>query len=98
MPMAIEKIKISIFIFSIVLGAKYSSFVKSNATFALTSFKYIISVLASVTDQVRRDQNKNKKQFLMNASETFGNFKKLLDLDLVLDPRVSVCIGVWQWN
>ena len=37
-----------IFIFSIFLGAEYLSYVKSIATFALTFFVYIISVLASV--------------------------------------------------
>ena len=37
-----------ILIFSIVLGAEYLSHVKSIATFALTFFGYIISVLASV--------------------------------------------------
>ena len=37
-----------IFIFSNFLGAEYLSFVKSIATFALTFFRYIISVLASV--------------------------------------------------
>ena len=37
-----------IFIFLIVLGAKYSSYVKSIASFALTFFGYIISVLAIV--------------------------------------------------
>ena len=38
----------TILIFSIVLFAKYLSYVKSIATFALTFFGYIISVLASV--------------------------------------------------
>ena len=37
-----------IFIFSIVLGAEYLSYVKSIATYAPTFFGYIISVLASV--------------------------------------------------
>ena len=37
-----------ILIFSIVLGAKYLSYLKSIATFALKFFEYIISVLASV--------------------------------------------------
>ena len=37
-----------IFIFSIVLGAEYLSYVKSIATFALTFFEYIILVLAIV--------------------------------------------------
>ena len=37
-----------IFNFSFVLGAEYLSYVKSIATFALTFFVYIISVLASV--------------------------------------------------
>ena len=37
-----------IFIFSIVLGAEYLSYVKFIATYALTFFGYIISVLASV--------------------------------------------------
>ena len=37
-----------IFIFSIVLGAEYLSYAKSIATFALTFFGDIISVLASV--------------------------------------------------
>ena len=40
-----------IFIFSIVLGTEYSSYVKSIAPFALTFFGYIISVLASVESQ-----------------------------------------------
>ena len=35
-------------IFSIAMGADYSFYVKSIATFALTFFGYIISVLASV--------------------------------------------------
>ena len=38
-----------IFIFSIVLGAKYLSYVKFIATFALNFFGYIISGLASVS-------------------------------------------------
>ena len=38
-----------IFIFSIVLGAEYLSYVKFIATFAPTFFGYIISVLDSVT-------------------------------------------------
>ena len=37
-----------IFIFSIVLGAEYLSYVKFIATYALTFFGYIISVIASV--------------------------------------------------
>ena len=37
-----------ILIFSIAMGADYSFDVKSIATFALTFFGYIISVLASV--------------------------------------------------
>ena len=36
--------------FSIVLGAKYFSYVKSIATFALPLFGYIISVLGSVNN------------------------------------------------
>ena len=40
-----------IFIFSIVLGAEYSSYMKSIAIYALTFFGYIISVLASVNNQ-----------------------------------------------
>ena len=39
-----------ILIFSIVLGTEYLSYVKFIATFALTLFGYIISVLASVVD------------------------------------------------
>ena len=37
-----------VLIFSIAMGAEYLSYVKSIATFALTFFGYIISVLASV--------------------------------------------------
>ena len=37
-----------ILIFSIAMGGKYLSYVKSIATFALTFFGYVISVLASV--------------------------------------------------
>ena len=37
-----------ILIFPIAMGAKYLSYVKSIATFALTFFGYIILVLASV--------------------------------------------------
>ena len=37
-----------ILIFSIVLGAEYSFYVKSIATFALTFFVYIFSILANV--------------------------------------------------
>ena len=33
------------------MGAEYSSYVKSIATFALTFFECIISVLASVEDE-----------------------------------------------
>ena len=40
--------------FSIVLGAEYLSYVKSIATFALTIFGYIFSVLASVCSCVLR--------------------------------------------
>ena len=38
----------SIFIFSIVLGAEYLSYLKSIATYAPTFLGYIIAVLASV--------------------------------------------------
>ena len=38
----------SSFIFSIVLGAEYLSYVKSIATFASTFYEYIIAVLACV--------------------------------------------------
>jgi hypothetical protein len=38
-------------IFSIALGADYSFYVKFIATFTLTFFGYIISVLASVVDE-----------------------------------------------
>ena len=38
-----------ILIFSIAMGANYSFYVKFIATFALTFFGYIISVLANVT-------------------------------------------------
>ena len=41
-----------IFIFSIAMGAQYSFYVKSIATFALTFFVFIISVLASVPRHV----------------------------------------------
>ena len=37
-----------IFIFLIVMGAEYSSYVKFIATYALTFLGYIISVLTSV--------------------------------------------------
>ena len=47
-----------IFIFSIVLGVEYLSYVESVATFALTFFGYIISVLASVF----KDQNIKKRK------------------------------------
>ena len=40
-----------IFIFSIVLGAEYSSYVEFIAADALTFSGYIISVLASVNDK-----------------------------------------------
>ena len=43
-----SKIAPRIFIFSIAMGADYSFYVKSIATFALTFCGYIISVLASV--------------------------------------------------
>ena len=43
-----------ILIFSIAMGAEYSSYVKSIATFALTFDGYIISVLASVGVLVQR--------------------------------------------
>jgi hypothetical protein len=39
-------------IFSIAMAAEYLSYVKSIATFALTFFWYIISVLASVKSEV----------------------------------------------
>ena len=42
-----------ILIFSIVLGAEYLSFVKSNATYAPTIFGYIILVLANVNSKDR---------------------------------------------
>ena len=41
-----------ILIFSIAMGAEHLSYVKSIATFALTFYGYIISVLASVRSQV----------------------------------------------
>ena len=37
-------------IFSIAMGAEYSSYVKSIATFAPTFYGYIISVLGSVAN------------------------------------------------
>ena len=40
---------IGILIFSIAMGADYSFYVKSIATFALTFFGFIISALASVS-------------------------------------------------
>ena len=43
-----------IYIFVIVLGGKYLSYVKSIATFALTFFGYIVSVLASVPTQAEK--------------------------------------------
>ena len=43
-----------ILLFSIVMGAEYSSYMKSIATFAFTFFWYIISVLASVERQISR--------------------------------------------
>ena len=43
-----SKTALRILIFSIAMGAEYSSYVKSIATFALTFFGYIILVLASV--------------------------------------------------
>ena len=42
--------------FSIVLGAKYSSYVKSIATFAPTFYGHIISVLASVISKAKREE------------------------------------------
>ena len=53
-----------ILIFSIVLGGKYLSYVKSIATFALTFLGYVISVLASVYVQqnnTRRSINSSIK-------------------------------------
>ena len=41
-----------ILIFSIAMGADYSFYVKSIATFALTFFGYIISVLASLLGEM----------------------------------------------
>ena len=46
-------------IFSIAMGAKYLSYVKSIATFALTFLGYIISVLASVKTIGTETWNKN---------------------------------------
>ena len=48
-----------ILIFSIAMGAKYLSYVKSIATFAPTFYGYIISVLASVNaiQKVCKDLN-----------------------------------------
>ena len=43
-----------IFIFLIVLGTEYLSYVKFIATYALTFFGYIISVLASVISTAER--------------------------------------------
>ena len=43
-----------IFIFSIVLGAGYSSYVKFVATYALTFFGYTILVLTSVQSFLSR--------------------------------------------
>ena len=45
---ALLAVLFSFFFFSIFLGAEYLSYVKSIATFALTFFGYIISVLANV--------------------------------------------------
>ena len=53
-PRTIEKMKILILIFSIAMGAKYLSYVKSIAAFNLTFFVYIISVLASVLYIIKR--------------------------------------------
>ena len=45
-----------ILIFSIVLGVEYLSYVKSIATYALTFFGYIISVLANVTRMTLKER------------------------------------------
>ena len=53
-----------IFIFLIVLSAEYSSYVKSIATYTLTFFVYIISVLASVicTATAFHEEERKKKR------------------------------------
>ena len=48
-----SKTALRILIVSIAMGAEYLSHVKSIATFALTFFGYIISVLASVLGNLR---------------------------------------------
>ena len=50
-----------ILIFSIAMGADYSFYVKSIATFALIFFGYIISALASVSSHCAIDSNLVKK-------------------------------------
>ena len=71
-----------IFIFSIAMGADYSFHVKSIATFALTFFGYIISVLASVfrdkfwdNFNVNSEEN-SEKNFVVNF---VANFRKMLE-------------------
>ena len=62
----ISKTAPRIFIFSIVLGAEYLSYVKPIATYAPTFFGYIISVLAIVLHFLERytlyvsETNKNR--------------------------------------
>ena len=65
-----------IFISSIILGAKYLSYVKSIATFVLTFFGYIILVLASVTIELLCNSSYNKKMNSHYKKEfpTFSNW------------------------
>ena len=60
-----------IFIFSIVLGAEYLSYVKSIATYALTFFGYIISVLASVKTHLSMNQKHSKTGAMQKETKTY---------------------------
>ena len=67
-----------IFIFSIVLGAEYLSYVKFIAIYALTLFGYIISVLASVLSIIQKNKGLQKIEMVSFVIHLVMNLSHIL--------------------
>ena len=91
-----------LFILSIVLGAKHLSYMKSIATYALTSFCYIISFLASVWNcgechlhvlvRACAPQNSRRLQVLRkNLGSAFSNWFYEFDIELSYKSDTGCC-------
>ena len=87
-------------IFSIVLSAKYLSYVKSIATYVPTFFGYIISVLLSVicTKKLRNSKIKTYQDILTNVSEFGFNFFTVFFGHLLLSFGTFGLLLDWRDN